>query len=80
MDVGRCTCVIVKEASPEGLDGGTLYSLYTNVRCLEFELVKHIFIWNNPHFAFCLKNFWVQFESAYKHINFTNVACSIMLL
>ncbi|BFG24883.1 hypothetical protein CerSpe_111570 [Prunus speciosa] len=30
MDVGRCTCVIVKEASPEGLDGGTLYSLYTN--------------------------------------------------
>ncbi|XP_062156639.1 tubby-like protein 8 [Alnus glutinosa] len=30
LDVGRCTCVIVKEASPEGLDGGTLYSLYTN--------------------------------------------------
>lgn len=42
MDVGRCTCVIVKEACPEGLDGGTLYSLYTNVSCLEFELVKHI--------------------------------------
>jgi tubby-related protein 1 len=34
LDVGRCTCVIVKEASPEGLDGGTLYSLYTNVRSL----------------------------------------------
>ncbi|CAN6700656.1 unnamed protein product [Malus baccata var. baccata] len=30
MDVGRCTCVIVKEATPEGLDVGTLYSLYTN--------------------------------------------------
>ncbi|KAJ4950423.1 hypothetical protein NE237_027255 [Protea cynaroides] len=30
LDVGRCTCVIVKEASPEGLDGGTLYSLHTN--------------------------------------------------
>lgn len=30
LDVGRCTCVIMKEASPEGLDGGTLYSLYTN--------------------------------------------------
>ncbi|KAK9281677.1 hypothetical protein L1049_004581 [Liquidambar formosana] len=30
LDVGRCTCVIVKEASPEGLDGGALYSLYTN--------------------------------------------------
>nr|XP_004305468.2 PREDICTED: tubby-like protein 8 [Fragaria vesca subsp. vesca] len=27
MDVGRCTCVIVKEKSP---DGGFLYSLYTN--------------------------------------------------
>ncbi|KAE7997192.1 hypothetical protein FH972_001847 [Carpinus fangiana] len=30
LDVGRCTCVIVKEASPEGLYGGALYSLYTN--------------------------------------------------
>lgn len=30
LDVGRCTCVIMKEALPEGLDGGTLYSLYTN--------------------------------------------------
>ncbi|XP_059642617.1 tubby-like protein 8 [Cornus florida] len=30
LDIGKCTCVIVKEASPEGLDGGTLYSLYTN--------------------------------------------------
>ncbi|KAK4269467.1 hypothetical protein QN277_022621 [Acacia crassicarpa] len=29
VDVGRCTCVIVKEASPEGLSGGTLFSLYT---------------------------------------------------
>ncbi|KAL5554415.1 hypothetical protein UlMin_041816 [Ulmus minor] len=29
-DIGRCTCVIVKEASTEGWDGGTLYSLYTN--------------------------------------------------
>ncbi|KAF9613191.1 hypothetical protein IFM89_005993 [Coptis chinensis] len=30
VDIGRCTCVIVKEASLEGLDGGSLYSLYTN--------------------------------------------------
>uniref|UniRef100_A0A2N9ICJ3 Tubby C-terminal domain-containing protein n=1 Tax=Fagus sylvatica TaxID=28930 RepID=A0A2N9ICJ3_FAGSY len=30
LDIGKCTCVIVKEASPEGLYGGTLYSLYTN--------------------------------------------------
>ncbi|XP_058195759.1 tubby-like protein 8 isoform X1 [Rhododendron vialii] len=30
VDIGKCTCVIVKEASPEGLAGGTLYSLYTN--------------------------------------------------
>ncbi|KAG6728186.1 hypothetical protein I3842_02G160700 [Carya illinoinensis] len=29
-DIGRCTCVIVKEESPEGLHGGTLYALYTN--------------------------------------------------
>ncbi|KAF4399242.1 hypothetical protein G4B88_022325 [Cannabis sativa] len=31
MDIGRCTCVIVKEASPDGFHGGTLYSLYTNL-------------------------------------------------
>ncbi|CAK7336350.1 unnamed protein product [Dovyalis caffra] len=30
LDIGRCTCVIMKEALPKGLDGGTLYSLYTN--------------------------------------------------
>ncbi|EOY26154.1 hypothetical protein QUC31_011952 [Theobroma cacao] len=30
LDIGRCTCVIVKESSPEGFAGGTLYSLYTN--------------------------------------------------
>ncbi|RVW49215.1 Tubby-like protein 8 [Vitis vinifera] len=39
LDIGRCTCVIVKEALPQGLDGGALYSLYTNlervVRCRE---------------------------------------------
>lgn len=29
-DIGRCTCVIVKEALPDEPDGGTLYSLYTN--------------------------------------------------
>ncbi|XP_057966884.1 tubby-like protein 8 [Malania oleifera] len=29
LDVGKCTCVIVKEEPPDGL-GGTLYSLYTN--------------------------------------------------
>ena len=31
VDVGRCTCVIVKEKSPDGLRGGAFYSLYTNV-------------------------------------------------
>ncbi|XP_042000993.1 tubby-like protein 8 isoform X2 [Salvia splendens] len=30
VDVGRCTCIIVKESSPVGFDGGTLYTLYTN--------------------------------------------------
>ncbi|KAI3455163.1 hypothetical protein Pfo_011826 [Paulownia fortunei] len=30
LDVGRCTCIIVKESSPDGFDGGTLYTLYTN--------------------------------------------------
>ncbi|XP_027121546.1 tubby-like protein 8 isoform X3 [Coffea arabica] len=30
VDIGRCTCLIVKEPSPEGLDKGTLYSLYTH--------------------------------------------------
>lgn len=30
IDIGRCTCVIVKEASPESRDGGIFYSLYTN--------------------------------------------------
>ncbi|PIA37093.1 hypothetical protein AQUCO_03100091v1 [Aquilegia coerulea] len=30
LDIGRCTCVIVKEALLEGQEGGCLYSLYTN--------------------------------------------------
>ncbi|CAL9215191.1 unnamed protein product [Arabidopsis halleri] len=30
LDVGRCTCLIVKEQSPEGLSGGSVYSLYTH--------------------------------------------------
>nr|GLL37111.1 cell division control protein 2 homolog D [Ipomoea trifida] len=30
-DIGRCTCVIVKETSPDGFNGGTLYSLYTYI-------------------------------------------------
>ncbi|XP_009615686.1 tubby-like protein 8 isoform X2 [Nicotiana tomentosiformis] len=30
IDIGRCTCVIVKESSSEIRDGGTFYSLYTN--------------------------------------------------
>ncbi|XP_074362601.1 tubby-like protein 8 [Apium graveolens] len=32
VDIGRCTCVIVKEKSVEGLHGGSLYTVYTNVR------------------------------------------------
>ncbi|XP_031111421.1 tubby-like protein 4 [Ipomoea triloba] len=31
VDIGRCTCVIVKETSPDGFNGGTLYSLYTYI-------------------------------------------------
>lgn len=30
VDIGRCTCVIVRENSIDGVSGGTLYSLYTN--------------------------------------------------
>ncbi|KAJ8452159.1 hypothetical protein Cgig2_016740 [Carnegiea gigantea] len=30
MDIGNCSCIIAKEAAPEGLGGGSLYSLYTN--------------------------------------------------
>ncbi|XP_074269511.1 tubby-like protein 8 [Silene latifolia] len=30
MDVGRCTCIIQKEAAPHGLGGGSIYSLFTN--------------------------------------------------
>lgn len=30
MDVGRCTCIITKEAAPKGFGGGSLYSLYTS--------------------------------------------------
>ncbi|KAF6155007.1 hypothetical protein GIB67_035754 [Kingdonia uniflora] len=30
LDIGRCTCVIVKESLSEGLYGGSLFSLYTN--------------------------------------------------
>ncbi|KAJ0257129.1 Tubby-like protein 8 [Hirschfeldia incana] len=30
LDVGRCTCLIVKEQSPEGLRDGSVYSLYTH--------------------------------------------------
>lgn len=29
--MGRCTCLIVKEQSPEGLRDGSVYSLYTHV-------------------------------------------------
>ena len=35
LDIDRCTCVIVKEKLPKVLDGGALYSLYTNVRSLK---------------------------------------------
>ncbi|KAL8117739.1 hypothetical protein AgCh_015572 [Apium graveolens] len=32
VDIGRCTCVIVKEKCVEGLHGDSLYTVYTNVR------------------------------------------------
>jgi hypothetical protein len=31
IDIGRCTCVIVKEPMPHGLSNGTFFSLYTYV-------------------------------------------------
>ncbi|TKY47996.1 Tubby protein 8 [Spatholobus suberectus] len=30
LDIGRCTCFILKEPTPQGLSGGTFFSLYTN--------------------------------------------------
>ncbi|KAK9066328.1 hypothetical protein SSX86_013649 [Deinandra increscens subsp. villosa] len=30
VDIGRCSCIIVKEKSVDGLNGGSLYTLYTN--------------------------------------------------
>ncbi|KAL9242120.1 hypothetical protein vseg_016152 [Gypsophila vaccaria] len=30
VDVGKCTCIIQKEAAPRGLGGGSMYSLFTN--------------------------------------------------
>ncbi|MFS7971264.1 putative transcription factor TUBBY family [Helianthus anomalus] len=30
VDIGRCSCIIVKEKSVDGLSGGSLYTLYTN--------------------------------------------------
>lgn len=45
LDIGRCTCVIVKEALPQGLDGGALYSLYTNVRPLKQTKNFHEISW-----------------------------------
>lgn len=31
MDIGRCSCIIVKEKLVDGLNGGSVYTLYTNV-------------------------------------------------
>ncbi|KAI3727135.1 hypothetical protein L1987_66944 [Smallanthus sonchifolius] len=30
VDIGRCSCIIVKEKSVDGLNGGSVYTLYTN--------------------------------------------------
>nr|XP_043617845.1 tubby-like protein 8 [Erigeron canadensis] len=30
VDIGRCTCIIVKEKAKDGLTGGSVYTLYTN--------------------------------------------------
>lgn len=30
VDIGRCTCIIVKEKSVDGINGGSVYTLYTN--------------------------------------------------
>nr|KYP50426.1 Tubby-like protein 8 [Cajanus cajan] len=30
LDIGSCTCFILKEPTPQGLSGGTFFSLYTN--------------------------------------------------
>lgn len=31
VDIGRCTCIIVKEKAVDGINGGSVYTLYTNV-------------------------------------------------
>ncbi|XP_023744168.1 tubby-like protein 8 [Lactuca sativa] len=30
VDIGRCTCIIVKEKAVDGINGGSVYTLYTN--------------------------------------------------
>lgn len=49
MDIGMCTCVIVKEPSPEGVNGGTLYSLYTSVKSLPFLHFVSCDTWNHHY-------------------------------
>lgn len=68
MDIGRCTCVIVKETSPDGFNGGTLYSLYTYVRPFfstslvftSFLLWPLINILSHEHFQANLKSQFVS--------------------
>jgi len=43
LDVGRCTCLILKEPTPQGLSGGTFFSLYTNVIPLNCSAHNHFF-------------------------------------
>lgn len=74
LDIGRCTCVIVRETSPEGLDGGTIYSLSTNVRSL--KLVKSIF---NFQFFFSLRTFsWRRAVSIQDIGSWTSMHCFLV--
>ncbi|KAJ0006706.1 hypothetical protein Pint_30424 [Pistacia integerrima] len=45
LDIGRCTCVILKEACPRGLKGGPLFSLYTNCSTgISCQFVNHLWM------------------------------------
>lgn len=68
IDIGRCTCVIVKEASPESRDGGSFYSLYTNVRLLSLLLLSLLKTSSNKHFL--LVNALVVVRGEAKDSNF----------
>jgi hypothetical protein len=48
IDIGRCTCVIVKEPMPQGLSNGTFFSLYTYV-CIVLYVLLYPYILIHYH-------------------------------